>query len=121
MNIYTRKSLFLKFCLYCFADVPKVELSEVLPVCFGSETTITSVISSKPTHEKIEWQKSKDKSGFHIIRNGKDSKSSLVIHKTTFADRLYYRLVVWNGIGKSISNTVQLTVTGSMILYLTHF
>lgn len=105
-----------KFSLHFFVDVPKVELPEVPPVYFGSKTTIRSVISSTPTPKKIEWQKSKDKSCFHSTGNGKDIKSSLVLHKTTFADKLYYRLVVWNCIGESISNTVHLTVTGSMIL-----
>lgn len=81
------------------------------------------MISSTPTPQKINWQTSKDGVDFHSIKNAKDSyhaDSSLVIHKATFADKLYYRLNVWNGIGETISNTVYLNVTGSMMLFLSY-
>lgn len=92
------------------------------PVCFGSETTIRSVIStSLPTPEKIEWQKSKDGVDFYPIKYAKYPQStdnstcpSFVINNVSFDDKLYYRLLVWNGIGKGVSNTVYLNVTGSM-------
>lgn len=107
--------------VYCFSDVPVVKLLEVSPVCFGSETAIKSVISSTPTPTKIEWQQSKYGINFHCVRDAHTFEStdsfscpSLVINKATFDDKLYYRLLVWNGIGKGVSNTVYLNVTGSM-------
>lgn len=95
------------------------------PVSFESETTVKSVISSTPTPEKIEWQKSKDGINFHSIENANTSENTkfstcpfLKINKATFADKLYYRLLVWNRIGESVSNTIFLNVTGSMVLIL---
>lgn len=93
------------------------------PVCFGSETTIQSAVSSLLRPDKYEWQKSKDG---NFLCNGElryfESTGificpSLVIPKTTFADKLYYRLLVWNGIGESVSNTIFLNVTGSMTCF----
>lgn len=107
--------------LPCFPDIPSVKIFEDSSVCFGSETTIRSVISSTPPPEKIEWQKSMDEVNFSCIRYAKYPQStnkstcpSFVIKKTSFDDRLFYRLLVWNGIGESVSNTVFLNVTGSM-------
>lgn len=99
------------------------------PVCFGSETIIKSEVSSTPTPERTEWQKSKDGTDFHLIGKPKmyfgsteDFKSPfLVIPKTTFADKLFYRLLVWNRVGKSASNTIYLNVTGSMGFILNTF
>lgn len=82
-----------------------------------------SVISSTPTPKKIEWQKSKDGVEFNCIGKPIYFESDdtftcpfLPLKKTTFADNLYYRLLVWNGIGEGVSNTVYLNVTGSMFL-----
>lgn len=108
----------LEFCSHFITDVPSVELLEVSPIFCGSKTTIKSVISSTPTPENIEWQTSRDGVDFHSMKKTKyfdNTDSSFVIHKATFADKLYYRLRVWNGIGETISNMVYLNVTGSMI------
>lgn len=112
----------------CFTDVPRVRIFVDSPVCFGSETIIKSVVSSTPTPEKTEWQKSKDETDFHLIGKSdiylgsNDFKNPfLVIPKTTFADKLFYRLWVWNRVGKSVSNTFYLNVTGSMALTLNIF
>lgn len=99
------------------------------PIHFGSDTIIKSVVSPTPTPEKTEWQKSKDGTNFHLIGQPNiylDSTENfktpfLVIPKTTFADRLYYRLWVWNKFGKSPSNTLYLNVTGSMAFILNIF
>lgn len=91
------------------------------PVCFGSETIIKSEVSSIPTADKFEWQKSKDGDDFYCIGKQEDFGNTdnftcpiLTIPKATFADKLYYRLLVWNIIGESFSNTIFLNVTGSM-------
>lgn len=99
------------------------------PVCFGSETIIKSVVSSTLAPEQTEWQKSKDGTDFHLIRRSYIYLEStehfknpfLVIPKTTFADKLFYRLWVWNRVGKSASNRLYLNVTGSMALTLNMF
>lgn len=112
----------LELCTHCITDVPSVELLEVSPIFCGSKTTIKSVILSTPTPEIIEWQTSRDGVDFHSMKKAKhfdNTDSSFVIHKATFADKLYYRLRVWNAIGETISNTVYLNVTGSMIFIFT--
>lgn len=113
--------VFLKISFHCFTGVPHVEIFVDSPVFLGSQTAIKSVISSTPTPEKMEWQKSKDGIDFQIIEKVESFERSviskcpfLMIHKATFADKLYYRLMVWNGIGEGVSNTVYLNVTGSM-------
>lgn len=113
----------------CFTDVPSVRIFVDSPVCFGSETIIKSVVSSTPAPEKTEWQKSKDGTDFHLIRQSYNylertehfKNPFLVIPKTTFADKLFYRLWVWNRVGKSASNKLYLDVTGSMALTLNIF
>lgn len=109
-------------CLHWITDVPSVKLFEVSPVRCGSETTIKSEVSSTPTPEKIEWQESKNGVDFHPIKEANYSKHTnsftcfpLVIQKATFADKRYYRLLVWNKIGKGVSNTMFLNITGSMV------
>lgn len=106
---------------YYLIDVPGVRIFVDSPVYFGSETTIGSEVSSIPTPDKFEWQKSKDGNDFYCIGKPEYFGSTgiltcpfLVIPKTSFADKLYYRLLVWNGIGESVSNTIFLNVTGSM-------
>lgn len=108
---------------FCFIDVPQVQIFVDSPLCFGFETKIKSVISSKPTPDKIEWQTSEDGISFRCIGIANSTENAristcpiLKIHKATFDDKLYYRLLVWNGIGKGVSNTVYLNVTGSMVL-----
>lgn len=113
----------------CFTDVPSVRIFVDSPVCFGSETIIKSVVSSTPTPEKTEWQKSKDGTDFQLIGKRNIFHGStksfenpfLLIPKTTFADKLFYRLWVWNRVGKSASNTFYLDVTGSMTVILNMF
>lgn len=107
----------------CFTGVPRVEISVESPVVVGSETTIKSSILSTPTPSKIEWQRSKDGINFDCIKNANSIKNRSIpacpfykISKATFEDKLYYRLLVWNEIGKSASNIVQLKVTGSMVI-----
>lgn len=119
---YNLKYHILEFYSHCITDIPSVELLGVAPVCCGSKTTIKSVTSSIPTLEKVEWQKSKDGAVFYSIREEKDFEDTgssfcpfFVIHNASFVDKLYYRLLVWNGIGVSVSSPVYLNVTGSMI------
>lgn len=109
--------------MYFFTEVPSVKIIVDSSVCFGSTTTIKSEVLSTPKPQKIEWQKSKDGTKFlstenPILFNSTDifTSPSYVIPKTTFTDKLYYRLLVWNEIGESVSNTVYLNVTGSMAL-----
>lgn len=97
--------------------IPKVQ--------FGSEATITAVVSSIPEPEHVKWQKSKDGNNFYCIDVTETNYCGdyetplipshlLVIPKATFDDKLYYRLLVKNKIRESISDTVYLNVTGSM-------
>lgn len=119
-KIFQMDGIYLIIFFRFFTDLPCVKILVDSPVRFGSETIIKSIISSTPTPEKIEWQSSKE--GIHYYCIGKPSSfgrldifkmPSLVIPETTFNDKLYYRLLVWNGIGETISNTVYLNVTGS--------
>lgn len=106
-----------------FLDVPSVNIEVNPTVYFGSKATITAVVSSSPPPEQVRWQKSKDGNNFHCIditkpnyygSNDIPSKPLLQIPKATFDDKQYYRLLVRNKIRESISDTVQLNVTGSM-------
>lgn len=116
--------LFLKTSTLFFTDVPSVKIFVDSPVCFGSRSTIKSEVSSTTRLEKIEWKKSEDGIDFHCTENPIHSKSTAnftspcyVIPKTTFNDKLYYRLLVWNENEEGDSNTVFLNVTGSMALF----
>lgn len=40
------------------------------------------------------------------------------IDRVVFDDKLYYCLLVWNGIGEGVSNIVDLKVLGSMVFIL---
>lgn len=122
-KIFQMDGIYLIIFFRFFTDIPCVKILVDSPVRFGSETIIKSVISSTPTPEKIEWQSSKEGIIYYCI--GKPScfgrldifkMPSLVIPKTTFNDKLHYRLLVWNGIGESVSNSVYLNVTGSMTI-----
>lgn len=112
--------------MFFFLDVPSVNIEVNPTVYFGSKATITAVVSSSPPPEQVRWQKSKDGNNFHCIditkpnyygSNDIPSKPLLQIPKATFDDKLYYRLLVRNKIRESISDTVQLNVTGSMIFF----
>lgn len=90
---------------------------------FGSNTIITSRISSFPSLEGMEWQKSIDGNTFNCTdisqpryKGSRIEPESplLVIPKTTFEDKLHYRLLVWNIFGRCISGPLPLIVTGSM-------
>lgn len=103
-------------------DVPSVDIEVNQTVYFGSNATITAVVSSTPPPEQVIWQKSKDGNNFHCIDITKPNyygsndipfKPLLVIPKATFDDKLNYRLLVRNKIRESISETVHLNVTGS--------
>lgn len=112
------------YLLSLFSDVPIVNISIKSTVSFyGSKTTIKSVVLSNPSPGKVEWQRSKDGNTFDFIDIEQPKyfgslncfeSPYLVISNTTFDDRLYYRLLVWNKIGKNVSNVVYLNVTGSM-------
>lgn len=105
-----------------FTDVPCIAILTKPTVHFASDTTITSIVTSKPQPEKAQWQNSKNGNDFYEI-DVTDSKyfgsnvspecPRLVIPKTTFDDMLYYRLQITNKIGVNVSNAVYLKVTGS--------
>lgn len=118
------KIVYLKafYASFFFTDVPIVQISVDSQVCCGSESTIKSLVSSIPTPKKIEWQNSKDGIDFFRISKPEFFETDdsftcpfFLIPETTFADKRYYRLLVWNGIGESVSNTVYLNITGSMV------
>lgn len=103
-------------------DVPNAKISTEQQTYIGSETMFTSRIVSCPSPDGVEWQQSNDGKTFDSIIISKpkyygsscDPKSPLlIIPKVTFEDKLYYRLLVWNKIGKQYSNTVFLDVKGS--------
>lgn len=105
------------------SDAPLVKISNPPKVEFASETIITSIIQSVPSPEKIHWQISKDGKIFHEIditqpkyygSNLNPETPRLVIKRTTFDDKLFYRLFVSNALGDNYSNTVDLKITGGM-------
>lgn len=82
---------------------------------------LNSAVSSCPSLEGVKWQKSIDGENFTCIDIsqqryvGDNSEcSTLVIPKITFEDMLHYRLLVWNKIGKDVSNSLLLNVIGGM-------
>lgn len=113
--------------MFLFADVPCVTIYIEPTVNFASETIISSTVSSTLPPERAQWLRSKDRNVFHKIdvtklkyfgSNVHPTCPRLVIPKTTFGDKLYYRLQLVNKFGESISNDEYLNVTGSM--YLKH-
>lgn len=113
----------MKTSIYFFTEVPSVKILVDSSVCFGSTTTIKSEVSSTPKPKKIEWQKSKNRINFNCTEKPLYFTStdiftspSYAIPNTTFTDKLYYRLLVWNETGEGVSNAVFLNVTGSMAL-----
>lgn len=112
-----------KFAKYIFSDLPVANISTNSGPIFGSNTIITSKITSCPSLEGVEWQKSIDGNTFNCIDISQprfkgstiEPKSPLlVIPKTAFEDTLHYRLLVWNIFGRCISDPLHLIVTGSM-------
>lgn len=102
-------------------DIPHAEISSEKQIYFGSAATIASYVSSCPSLVGLQWQESFDGTVFHPIdiSRPKYFKSScnpenplLVIPKVTFEDKHHYRLLVWNIVGASQSNTLYLDVTG---------
>lgn len=110
--------------VFFFTDIPNVEIVLDPLFHFGSYATITAEVSSIPPTENVEWQKSKDGIDFHCIdiKTPKYYGSSVMpaspllkILEIGFVDKLYYRVLVGNKFGESISNTVFLGVKGSKI------
>lgn len=108
-------------------DVPKAKLKLSTEfsrdeVFFGSKVILNSEVSSCPSLDGVKWQASIDAENFTCIDIGEQryvgSQDNpecplLVIPKITFEDIFYYRLLVWNKIGKGASNSLRLNVTGS--------
>lgn len=102
-------------------DVPHAVISTEQQFSFGFSAAISSIVVSCPPFDGLEWQKSIDGIDFHPIdiSQPKYYGSSynlenpvLVIQTLTFEDRLHYRLLVKNIVGKKSSNTVFLNVVG---------
>lgn len=109
---------------YFFIALPSVNITTEMTVYFGCKTRIVSKISSFPSFEGVEWQHSSDGEHFfpinigiekHIEINLKADHSVLTILKTTLEDKKHYRLLVWNKMGISFSNTLFLNVIESKL------
>jgi hypothetical protein len=105
--------------------IPSATIFTDVPACVGSESRIHSKITACPPPEGVFWQKSSDEVTFETIDVKKPKyfgsnldpiNPVLILTKTTFDDKLYYRLLVWNKIGQCLSNTVHLNVTGGMCI-----
>lgn len=103
-------------------DEPNAKISTNTAVVHGSETRFSCLISSCPSPEQIEWQKSCDGNIFYRIdinelkyhgSNEDPSSPVLCLPKTTFDDQQFYRIVVRNKIGEYTSDTHFLEVTGN--------
>lgn len=110
--------------IYFFTGLPSVNITTEMTVYFGCKTRIVSKISSFPSFEGVEWQHSSDGEHFfsinigiekHIEINYKADYSVLTIPKTTLEDKKHYRLLVWNKIGITFSNTLFLNVIESKL------
>lgn len=115
-----------KAFLFIIADIPFAKISTDSKGVFGSMTIFKSEITSCPKLEGVEWQGSSDGKKFFRIDISKPhfhgskqlaESPLLVISKTTFEDRLHYRLCVRNKIGRTFSNILYLDVKGSMYQY----
>lgn len=111
--------------MFYFLDIPGVEIPSKSKVIFGSETRFDCHVSGNPPPDKVEWQNSIDGTTFHPIDIDGDKhcgsstdplSSFLLVRNADFNDQQYYRIVVSNLIGKCISNTLFLQVTGSMFI-----
>lgn len=112
--------------VYFFLDIPRIEIPSKSKVPFGSETRLNCHVCGYPSPDKAEWQKSVDGTIFHAIdidgykHFGSSTGSQspyLLVRNASLMDQQYYRVVVSNLIGKCISNTLFLQVTGSMFLH----
>ncbi|XP_062578446.1 uncharacterized protein LOC134240371, partial [Saccostrea cucullata] len=108
-----------------------VENCQILTATFGDQVTISAIVKSCPSPIKAIWQKSKDQTPDNFMTVDIDharyfgsslepAKPILVITKASDADKVYYRLEVTNGIGKSISNNVLLKLVGDLPSVSTH-
>ncbi|XP_062578447.1 uncharacterized protein LOC134240372 [Saccostrea cucullata] len=108
---------------YIVLAVPCIEICKELTFPLGCQVTFDPVIQSCPSPEKAIWQKSTDQNLDNFMTIDIDDaryfgssldpeKPFLRIRKTSNADKLYYRLEVTNGIGKSTSNAVWLKLVG---------
>jgi hypothetical protein len=86
---------------------------------------INSDVEACPPLEGYFWQKSSDSVKYENIdvsnpkyypKSSDSSKPVLNFPKTSFDDRAYYRLRVWNKLGECYSNIAYLNVTGGMYL-----
>ncbi|XP_062578640.1 muscle M-line assembly protein unc-89-like, partial [Saccostrea cucullata] len=97
-----------------------------LSVPFGDSALIQAKIVSCPPVENISWQKSTSGEShaekFQTINVNLSKYSGttldstnpkLVIRQTTFQDRVFYQLLVSNGIGRCVSSSTFLDVKGS--------
>lgn len=114
--------------MHFFIDIPSAEILPTtnLKVIFGSDTRFDCNVSGYPPPDKVEWQNSLDGTTFHSIDTDGDkyfgSSSGpcspfLLVRNAKFNDQQYYRVVVSNAIGKCISHTIFLQVTGGMFVY----
>lgn len=107
--------------IYFFTGLPSVNITTEMTVYFGCKTRIVSKISSFPSFEGVEWQHSSDFFSInigiekHIEINYKADYSVLTIPKTTLEDKKHYRLLVWNKMGITFSNTLFLNVIESKL------
>ncbi|XP_062602960.1 uncharacterized protein LOC134264710 [Saccostrea cucullata] len=103
-----------------------VENCQILTASFGDQVTIVATVKSCPSPIKAIWQKSRDQNPDNFMTVDIDDaryfgstfdpeKPILVITKASDVDKVYYRLEVTNGIGKSISNTVLLKLVGGAL------
>lgn len=111
--------------IQCFLGIPSAEIRPNSNVIFGSDTRLDCSVSGNPSPYKVEWQKSDDGTIFSSIDIDSDRYFGsstdprfpfLFVRKATFYDQQYYRVAVWNVIGKCISNPFLLKVTGSMFV-----
>ena len=117
----------ISFSYFAFIDIPSATISNEVSVYVGSRTNISSKVEACPPPEGITWQKSSDSVTFENINidnpryygsTNDPSSPVLTITKSTFDDKMYYRLLVWNKIGQRVSNTVYLNVTGGMYNFI---
>lgn len=114
--------------MYCIIDILSAQILSTTKIRCGSDTRFDCLVSGYPPPDKVEWQKSFDGTTFHPIDvyNDKYYGSStdpyspfLLLRNATLNDQQYYRVVVWNVIGKCTSNHAFLQVTGG--IWLTYF
>lgn len=102
-------------------DIPSAQILSATKVVFGSDTNFECLVSGCPPPDKVEWQNSPDGKTFKHIDVYKDkyfgsstdpSSPFLLVQNATLMDQQYYRVVVWNALGKCTSKKTFLQVTG---------